>query len=160
MAKFQVNVLLSADSTLDTFRVADAAGAGNQLTKLDNGKFLRLKGDSQMGLCAAGDEIEAVLIAGDTMAPQDAFNLGAVQVEGRVKVVFDGLQGTPGTGSIAVGDFVVCGSVDARGVALSTSAPKVCKATAAPAGIVFTWRVLSILTGSGGVGSTGVIEAL
>ena len=74
----------------------------------------------------------------------------------RVAVTLDGLQATPGVGVIAVGDYVVCGTVTARGTALS-GPPKVCKATASASDLVFKWRVVS-LDGTTAVGQTGLIE--
>lgn len=154
MAKFKFGPL--ADSTtVVTARTADGTGAANQLTDADTGKFLKLAGDSQYGLCAVGNDIEGVLVAANYPAPADGYNLGSVAVDGRVRVTLDGLQATPGTGVIAVNDIVVCGSVTARGTAL-TGYPKVCKATT-PANVVFKWRVVS-LDGTTAVGQTALIE--
>jgi len=50
-----------------------------------------------------------------------------------LSAICDGLQATAGTGTIAVGDYVVCGTVVAAGTALTTTTgPKVCKATVQP----------------------------
>lgn len=156
MAKFKMGVLVDSADVI-TARLADGSGSSNQLTKADNGKLVKLKGDSQFGLCAAGNEIEGVVVNADEMAPQDGFNLGGVQPEGRFQAVCDGLQATPGTGTIAVGDYVVAGTVVARGTALSEVGPRVCKATAAATGIVFKWRVVS-LGNAGAVGDTAIVE--
>ena len=157
MAKFKFGIVLNLEDS-QTARLGDGASGVNQLSKLDNGKFLKLIGDSQYGLCAVGNEIEAVCSVADDIAPQDGFTLGAVlnAPRTRLQVMFDGLQATPGTGTIAVGDYVVAGTVTARGTAL-TAAPKVCKATAAATGVVFKWRVVA-LDGTGAVGQTGLIE--
>ena len=104
MAKFKFGPL--ADSTTVTARTADGTGAPNQLTDADTGKFLKLAGDSQYGLCGVGNEI-GVLVAANYPAQADGFHLGSVAVDGRVRVTLDGLQATPGTGVIAVGDYVV-----------------------------------------------------
>ena len=81
-----------------------------------------------------------------------------MQEEGRFAVTFDGLQGTPGVGVVAIGDYVVTGTPVAKGTAL-TVPPRVCKATAAATGIIFKWRVVSLGTaGTGAVGTTGVIQ--
>jgi len=162
MAKFQMGVTLNTDANI-TARVADGTGAANQLDKADNGKFVKLVGDSQYGLCAVGNEIEGILAVANDIAPADGFNLGSVTLADdsvRVAVTLDGLQATPGTGTIAVGDYVVCGTVVARGTALSGN-PKVCKATAAATGIVYKWRLVAILNGgNGAVGNTGIIQAV
>jgi hypothetical protein len=91
------------------------------------------------------------------VATEDGYAVGGVQKNGRVAVTLDGLQATPGTGVIAVGDYVVAGTVVARATALSGAKPKVCKATAAATGIVCKWRVVS-LDGTTAVGQTGLIE--
>ena len=60
---------------------------------------------------------------------------------------------------IAVGDYVVAGTVVARGTALAGAFPKVCKATAAATGLVYKWRVVA-LDGTTAVGQTALIESL
>lgn len=170
MAKFKFGVALDLAET-KTARLADGAASSNtQFDKTENGKFVKLIGDSQYGLCAAGDEIEGIVNVANDIAPQDGFNLGSViTAHGtRVRVTLDGLQATPGTGTIAVGDYVVCGTITARGTALP-GYPKVCKATALavattpavnfPAGtnLNYKWRVVS-LDGTTAVGQTALIE--
>ncbi len=159
MAKFKFGVVLNLEPNF-TARVSDGSTGvtASFLSRLDNGKFCKLTADSQYGLCAVGNEIEAVLAVADDIANADGFALGSLNksVGARVQVTFDGIQATPGTGTIALGDFVVAGTVTARGTALSGN-PKVCKATAAATGIVFKWRVVS-LDGTGAVGQTGLIE--
>lgn len=159
MAKFKFGTLVDSSNVI-TARVADGTGAANQLSDADVGKFVKLAGDSQFGLCAAGNEIEGVLVAANYNAPVDGYNLGSVAISGeplRTKVTFDGLQATPGTGTVALGDYVVCGTVVARGTSLNGAYPKVCKATAAGADLVYKWRIVS-LDGTGAVGQTGLIE--
>lgn len=159
MAKFKFGTLIDSTRVV-TARVADGTGASNQLADADVGKLVKLVGDSQYGLCAAGNEIEGQLIAANFNAPVDGFNLGSVATDGdplRLKVTFDGLQATPGTGTIALGDYVVTGTVVARATSLNGAYPKVCKATAAGADLVYKWRVVS-LDGTGAVGQTGLIE--
>lgn len=157
MPKFQMAVLVKTDA-LDTARVSDGAAgvSASQLDKLDAGKFVKLTADSQYGMCAVGNEIEGFLVSANDVAPNDGFNLGAVQKEGRVKVTLDGLQATPGVGVIAVGDYVVAGSVTARGTVLPGPV-KVCKATAAATGLIFKWRVVALL-GTTAVGQLAYIE--
>lgn len=156
MAKFKFGVVLSEDALM-TARLADGPGATNLLNDNDNGKFLKLVGDSQYGLCAVGDPIEAVMATGVNAATADGFAIGGVAEDGRVRVVFDGLQATPGTGVITVGDFVVAGTPVARNTAITEAGPRVCKATAAGSAQVFKWRVVS-MDGTSAVGQTGLIE--
>lgn len=156
MAKFKFGVILN-EATKVTARLGDSTTpATNLLNDADVGKFVKLIGDSQYGLCAVGNEIEGVVDTVNT-ATADGYAIGGVQAEGRFKVTLDGLQATPGTGVIAIGDYVVAGTPVARNTALGGALPKVCKATAAGSGLVFKWRVVS-LDGTTAVGQTGLIE--
>lgn len=154
MAKFKFKPLVSEDPMV-TARLADGAAA-DLLNDADVGKFVKLIGDSQYGLCAQGNEIEAVMNSVNT-ATQDGYAIGGIQREGRVKVTLDGLQATPGVGVIAVGDYVVCGTVVARNTSLGTAYPKVCKATGAGNTLNYKWRVVA-LDGTTAVGQTALIE--
>lgn len=157
MPKFKMSVTLDQHAEYNTARIADGTGASNQLNDADVGKFVRMKGDSQYGMCAVGEEIEGILHSANDVAPHEGYNLGAVRKNGRVRVTLDGLQATPGTGVIAVGDYVVAGTPVARGTALGSAFPRVCRATAAASALVHKWRVIS-LDGTTAVGQTGLIE--
>lgn len=142
--------------------VAVRLGAGNsEAQRMDYkevGKFVKLAGESRYNLSAVGNDIEGVIYAVE-LAPQNGFSIGSVMTEGRVFATFDGLQATPGTGVLAIGDYVVTGTPVAKGTEL-TGYPKVCKATDAGAS-VFKWRVVSLgAAGSGAVGTSGVIERI
>jgi hypothetical protein len=94
------------------------------------GKFVKFAAASRYDLAAAGDPIEGVVqsMEGATM---DDYSIGTVSLPlpgDRIAVTLDGLQATPGTGAIAIGDQVCVGTVVAKGTALS-AAPKVCKST-------------------------------
>jgi hypothetical protein len=153
-----------------TVRLGTNAG---QFVTDDVGKLVKLGADSQYNLCAAGDPIEGVIAAIDS-AKANGHSVGSVYKRGVMFAVADGLQATPGTGTLAVGDFVVAGTATALGTKL-TSFPKVCKATQQPgiteAGAVtdvndqlkvamFAWRVVSLNGTDGTVGKTVVIERL
>lgn len=157
MAKFQMKETLDQLAKIVTARVADGTGIADQLNDADVGKFVKLVADSQYGLCAVGNDIEGVLETANEMGTQDGFNIGSVRYNGRVTVTLDGLQGTPGTGTIAVNDIVVAGTPVARGTAIG-GYPKVCKATT-PANVNFKWRVMA-LYGTGAVGQTALIERI
>ena len=135
------------------------------------GKFVKQGAESAHILCAAGDNIEGSIVAVEA-ATANGFGIGTVQQKDSKFVTFDGLQATPGTGTIAVGDYVVCGTVTAKDTALPGYA-KVCKSTvqigAVPADLtaagtmakaaLFAWRVVSLgSAGTGAVGTTGLIE--
>ena len=83
--------------------------------------------------------------------------LGSVKQKSYKQVTFDGLQATPGTGTVAIGDYVVTGTVVAKDTALSGPV-KVTKATT-QTGMYHAWRVVSLgSAGTGAVGTTGLIE--
>ena len=156
MAKFKFGVILN-QSTMVTARLGDSTTPGtNLLSDKDKDKFLKLIGDSQYGLCAVGNEIEGIVgtVKAETY---DGYAVGGVQKDGRVTVVLDGLQATPGTGVIGVNDYVVAGTPVARGTAITEAGPRVCKATAAGSALVHKWRVVS-LNGTNAVGQTALIE--
>lgn len=152
MAKFQMKELIGTEPI--TARLGAGSGSANYVTDVEIGKSVKLVGDSQYNLCAAGDQIEGFITAVETYTADD-FSIGSVQFAGRKRVTLDGLQATPGTGTCAVGDYVVAGTAVAKGTAL-TVPPKVCKATT-QTGMYFAWRIVS-LEGTGAVGQIAVIE--
>ena len=153
MAKFKMQP--TVDTECITARLGAGSGSANYVTDLELNKPVKLVGDSQYNLCAAGDQIEGFIRAVETWTADD-FSIGSGQNEGRVKVTLDGLQATPGTGVIAVGDYVVAGTAVAKGTSLGSAYPKVCKATT-QTGMYFAWRVVS-LDGTTAVGQTATIE--
>ena len=154
MAKFQMKELVGTE--LKTARLGAGSGSANYVDDKEIGKPVKLVGDSQYNLCAAGDQIEAFVGAVETYTADD-FSIGSVQIDGRKRVTLDGLQATPGTGVCAVGDYVVAGTAVAKGTAL-TVPPKVCKATT-QTGMYYAWRIVS-LEGTGAVGQIAVIERI
>ena len=152
MAKFQMKELIGTEPI--TARLGAGSGSANYVTDVEIGKSVKLAGDSQYNLCAAGDQIEGFVAAVETYTADD-FSIGSVQLAGRKRVTLDGLQATPGTGTCAIGDYVVAGTAVAKGTAL-TVPPKVCKATT-QTGMYFAWRIVS-LEGTGAVGQIAVIE--
>lgn len=137
-----------------------ALGAGNtpndNLSNADEGKIVKLVGESRYNLTAVGDEIEGFIVAVE-QATQNGFTIGSIIDCDKQFVIFDGLQATPGVGVVAVGDYVVAGSPVAKGLKLE-SAPKVVKATA-QGEQKFLWRVVSLgSAGTGAVGTIGVIQ--
>lgn len=153
MAKFKMQVLVGTEA--ETARLGAGSGSANYVTDLELNKFVKMVGDSQYNLCAAGDQIEGAIAAVETYTADD-FSIGSVQNDGRLRVTLDGLQATPGTGAVALGDYVVCGTVVAKGTGLAGAYPKVCKATT-QTGMYFAWRVVS-LDGTTAVGQTALIE--
>ncbi|MBI3146102.1 MAG: hypothetical protein HYZ18_12770 [Pseudogulbenkiania sp.] len=128
MAKFLMTETIHSEK-VKTSRLG-TSGAGNTYDDKEVGKAVKLSGDSAHVLCVAGDPIQG-FIDSVNLGVYDGFSLGGVISTGYKSVVFDGLEATPGTGTIAVGDYVVAGTMVAKGTALS-GAQKVCKATNQP----------------------------
>ena len=153
---------------LGTDTVANNGGYNDK----DAGKPVKFVGESRYALCAAGDLLEG-FISSVNGGSYDGYSIGGMVDQGYKEVTFDGLQATPGTGAVAVGDFVVAGTPVAAGTALAGPA-KVCKATIQPGvseaaaaadvndhinAAKFMWRVVSLgSAGTGAVGTTGIIE--
>ncbi len=139
-----------------TVRLGAGSGAANNFDEKEVGKPVKLVAESRYDLCAVGNEIEGFITSVE-LATSAGFSVGGIIQEDRVFVTFNGLQGTPGTGVVAIGDYVVAGTPVAKGTALTTF-PAVCKATAAGNTLNFKWRVESLgAAGTGAVGTTGVI---
>jgi len=136
-------------------------GAGNtapdRMTDVDVGKIANLVAESRYNLTAVGAPIEGFITSVEN-ATSNGFSVGGVVCDGNIFVMADGLQATPGTGAIVVGDYVVAGTMTAKGTAVTY--PKVCKATTQTAGSTdFRWRVESLgQVGTGAVGTTMVIR--
>jgi hypothetical protein len=176
MAKFKMDAPRPTHAAV-TCRLGTAATAEGRYTDAEQYKLARLVGDSRYALCAAGEQIEAQIYSVEPIAAlQDGYTMGSVKTTGQISAICDGLQASPGTGTLAVGDYVVCGTVTAKDTALTTSAPnpKVCKATEQPGSAIvgtfnaanvginirnsmFAWRVVS-LGDAGAVGDTCLIE--
>lgn len=157
MPKFLMTELVDLAKVI-TARLGAGTGAANYVSDKEIGKFVKLVGESRYDLCAAGNPIEGRIAAYQT-ATLDDYSIGSVMTDGRFDVTMDGLQATPGTGAIAVGDYVYCGTPVAKGTALTVPA-KVVKATdqVAANSQSFAWRVVSLgSAGTGAVGTTGVI---
>ena len=142
-----------------TVMLGAGTGAANNYSQAELGKTVKLAGDSRYVLTAAGDEIEGTIVAVE-QATQAGYTIGSVAKYESGEMFFataDGIQATPGTGAIAIGDYVVAGTQVAKDTA-RTVYPKVCKATAAGSALNHKFRVVSFFTGTGAVGDTLVIE--
>lgn len=154
-----------------TVRLGAGTGASNNLSIADEGKLVKFVGESRYDLCAAGDLIYAQIM-GIEIATSGGYTVGGVNDEDMIWALADGLQATAGTGTIAVGDYVVAGTITAKGTKL-TSYPKVCKATAQIGGVpadltaagvqvlasLHAWQVVSQgPAGTGAVGTAIVIK--
>lgn len=158
MAKFSIVETIHS-YPVKTVRLGQTTGT---YSSKEIGKAVKLTAESRYELCAAGDAIEAVVSSSnlESQGTLDGYSIGGITYGGYKAVTFDGLQATPGTGSVAVGDYVVVGTVVARDTALSgplkvTKATTQADAKAAP----FKARVVSLgSAGTGAVGTVGFIE--
>lgn len=160
MAKFQITETIHSEK-VKTVRLG-TTGAGNQHGYEENGKAVKLSADSRYVLAAAGDTIEGIQQSSNwpEQGTMDGYSIGGIVSTGYKEVTFDGLQATPGTGTVAVGDYVVVGTVVAKGTAL-TGPLRVTKATdqAVAKAAPFKARVVSLgSAGTGTVGTVGVVE--
>lgn len=146
------------DNTI-TVRLGAGNTANDNYTEYEVGKPVKLVAESRYDLCAAGDEIEAIVTSVE-LATQGGYSIGGIRAEGLVYATADGLQATAGTGTIAIGDYVLAGTATAKGTAL-TNYFKVVKATtqANAKATPYAWRVVSLGTaGTGAVGTTIVLQ--
>lgn len=169
MAKFLMTETIHSEK-VHTARLGTGANDAALYSSKEAGKFVKMTNDSRYELCAAGDPIHGV-ISSVNVGKVDGYTIGGVVKTGYKEVTFDGSEAA-GTGPIAVGDFVVCGTVVAKDTALSVPA-KVRKATVQPgatpsdlagAGVavrnaMYAWKVVSLgKAGTGAVGTVGLIE--
>lgn len=159
MPKFLVMPTVNS-TDVATVRLGSGTGSANWFNDNDRSKFIKLVADSRYDLCAAGDDIEAYVTSVDVF-PSDNYSTGGRGQGGFIACTFDGAQATPGTGTVAALDYVVCGTVVARNTSLAGVAPKVCTATtqATAKSSPYASRVISLGTAAtGAVGTSGVIE--
>lgn len=157
MSKLHYIVPQGAQDNSVTVRLGAGSGTANQLSDLDNGKLVKLVAESRYDLAVAGDAIEGIITSVES-APSGGFSIGGKLDTGHAWATADGFQSTPQVGVMAVGDLVVAGAITAKGTAL-TGYPKVQKATTQTVG-KFMWRVESLGTGAGAVGTDIVIKRI
>jgi hypothetical protein len=144
--------------------VAVRFGAGallaNRWDSKEEGKAVKLTAESTYDLCAAGDEIEGFVTSVEA-ATANGWSIGGITRWDRRWAMADGLQATPGTGTITLGGYVVAGTATAKGTALTDGLPKVTLATtqATVRNGPNNWRVVSLgPIGTGAVGTRIVLE--
>jgi|JI8StandDraft_1071087.scaffolds.fasta_scaffold29847_5 hypothetical protein len=161
MAKFLITPTTESGRVITARLGANASNT--RFTDADVGKGVKLTGDSQYNLLSAADAIEGVANSVET-GVYDGYVLGGVQTKGYIAATAYGLQATPGTGAITVGQYVLAAAPAAVQVAetLSTTI-RVVSATnqATAAAAVYKARVVSLgSAGTGAVGTAIVIELL
>lgn len=157
MAKFMIVETIHSEK-VKTVRLGQS-GAANLYSDAEQGKAVKLTADSRYELCAVGDRIEGI-VNSVNVGTYDGYSIGGIVSTGYKEVTFDGLQATPGTGAVLVGDYVLCGTVTARGTKLAGPL-RVVKATdqAAAANAAYKARVVSLgSAGTGAAGTVGIVE--
>lgn len=140
--------------TVTTARLGAGNATNQRLTDADAGKLVKLAGESRYDFTAIGDPIEGVIVAVES-ATSAGYSIGGVVSDKKFYASAEGLQAT-GASALSIGDYVVAGTQ----VALNTvmpGYPKVRKATS-QAVQLFMWRVVSLGSGGGAVGTTVVVE--
>jgi len=158
MAKFKISQTVHSEK-VETVRLG-LAGAANAYTYTENGKAVKLTAESRYELAVLGDLIEAFQQSSNypEQGTVEGFAIGGIVSTGYKEVTFDGLQGTPGVGAVVIGDYVVVGTVVARGTAL-TAPLRVCKATTQGGATPYKARVMSLGdVGTGAVGTVGIVK--
>ena len=126
MAKFLIREYIGGDLCTARFGTTSA-----QFADADKGKAVKLIGDSAFGLCSAGDPIEGFCV-GLNSATADGYRIGSLQDDETKAVTYDGSEAA-GTGTAAIGDYVVAGTQAALGTAMASySGQKVRTATNQP----------------------------
>ena len=129
------------------------ASTAAPLNKNDLGKFVKLAGSENYVLAAEGNDIEGQLATVEPDTVNDGWAFGAVQVRFKTLLV----RHQAGESAIAVGATVVVGTPVAINTALGTAKYPAVKAGA---GVLFKWRVKSLMGGAGAAGTVLLIEPI
>ena len=112
MAKFMIKeTVLSFQPK--TVRGGAGTGSANNWDDTEVGKIVKLVAESRYNLATQGDPIEG-FVTSIEIGTSDGYTIAGVQDTGLKSVTFDGLEATPGVGAIAIGDYVVTGTVVAK----------------------------------------------
>lgn len=140
-----------------------SSGTKGKFTDKDFGKGLKLVSDSTYDLCAAGDQIEEILVALATQQStvNNGFQIGTICDDGQFLGIVD-------NGTVAVKDYLVsgdnAGSIGASIRPAGKDTTNYCRVrkyapqAGDPVKPAFAWRVVAIHSGNGGVGSVVLAE--
>jgi hypothetical protein len=148
MSNFAFNVKVN-DPFADITEAALGASTGEGWGDEEVGKAVKLGPANNYVLASDGDDIEGVLVSVEPNTVNQGFSFGSVQRNCRREAVLDTLE----TG-VAVGATVVAGAQEAVGT--QTNGNKTVVATGA--GVVYKWRVIRLIDGTGEAGDTVLIE--
>lgn len=137
--------------TVPTELISAALGvdANNKLTINDLGKPVKLAASNNYVVCSATDQIDGFVGAIEPFTVNDGFSFGGVQLEGRVQAIVGANQ----VSTLNVGDLVVADTQ----VANNTAGLPAVKQGTGVAGKE-SWKVIRIVTGTGVVGDTVLLE--
>ena len=122
--------------------------AGTPWTDKEVGKAVKLgAADSNMILCATGNDLEGVVISVEPFTVNGGVTFGSVQQDRRILAV-------AGVGGVTLGALVVAGVQEVIGTQTLGIKP----VGIAGAGVAFKWRCIRIVTGTGIAGDTVLIE--
>lgn len=171
MSKAHYIMPVGPSSDSEVVRLGASGDASGVLSMKDVWKLIKFSATDTYALAAAGDLFDGAITSVET-ATSGGWSIGGINRKDKMTVLADGLQATPGTGTIAAGDFVVCGTVTAKGTVLP-SYVKVCKATIQPGDVPASltaaaaqtlaafkaWKVVSLgAAATGAVGTVITIE--
>ena len=134
--------------------ITDALGANTQdYSDTELGKGVKL-GAAAYVPAALGDEIEGIVNTVESGTRNAGYSWGGIQTKGRAMATV----GVAQTASIAVGGFVCNDTPIAPGTAGLIQVLDVGTGYVAPSD--FMWRVIRLVTGTGVVGDTVLIERI
>ena len=147
MSSFVFTELTQSPDELQIESACLGVDASNKLTDKDVGKALKIAAANNYVLDATTDEIEAVLISTEPNTFNDGFAFGSVARRGR----FVATVGANQTATLVPGELVVAdtqAAIDtAGGLVVMEGTPT-----------TFIWRCIRVITGTGVVGDTVLIE--
>lgn len=147
MSTFVLTELTQSPETMQVESACLGVDAANGLDENDIGKCIKFAGSDNVVLCGDGDDIEGFVVSISPETYNAGFAFGSFQRRGRKVVQVEAGE----LGTFAVGDEAVSGIT----VALNTAGlPQVVKAV----GVVYKWRCISLLTGTGVAGDNILIE--
>lgn len=120
----------------------------DRFTSKDVNKPVKLIGDSRYGLVSDGDDLEAVVVGVEGGTLGNGYSYGSVQR------YFNYLRAEVTGSALSIGDTVVCAAQSALG----TEQPYV--KVKSGSGVAYKWRVVSLLGGTGQVGTPVLLEPI
>lgn len=121
--------------------------ASNKLTDNDKGKCVKLAAANNYVLCATTNEIEGILVSTEPVTYNDGFAFGTVQRRGR----FEATVGANQVGTCDVGSLVVA---DTQTAIDTVGGAEVLEGSPT----THLWRCIRIISGTGVVGDSVLIE--